>query len=64
VRTTYLPSRVVLLADTRPDGRSIRSPLLENRPPVDGRATVYVCRNGTCQRPATTPADLAALLKP
>jgi uncharacterized protein YyaL (SSP411 family) len=37
-------------------------PLLADRPTVDGRAAAYVCRNFACDRPVTTPDELAALL--
>jgi uncharacterized protein YyaL (SSP411 family) len=37
-------------------------PLLEDRPTVDGHAAAYVCRNFACERPVTTPDELAALL--
>jgi uncharacterized protein YyaL (SSP411 family) len=37
-------------------------PLLAGRPLVGGRAAAYVCRGYVCDRPVTTPADLAAAL--
>ena len=37
-------------------------PLLQDRPTVEGRAAAYVCRDFTCERPVTTPEDLAAQL--
>ncbi len=36
--------------------------LLEERPLVDGRPAAYVCESFACQRPVTTPEELAALL--
>jgi uncharacterized protein YyaL (SSP411 family) len=39
------------------------SPLLLDRPLVDGRAAAYVCRGFVCQRPVTTEEDLADLLR-
>jgi uncharacterized protein YyaL (SSP411 family) len=42
----------------RPDG----VPLLQDRSAVEGKAAAYVCRNFTCERPVTEPAELAALL--
>jgi uncharacterized protein YyaL (SSP411 family) len=36
-----------------------RTPLLANRPLVDGRATGYLCRGFTCQQPTTNPEVFA-----
>ena len=35
------------------------SPLLQQRPMIDGRSTAYVCRGFVCERPVTDPANLA-----
>ncbi|QHT57365.1 thioredoxin domain-containing protein [Cellulomonas sp. H30R-01] len=37
-------------------------PLLRDRPLVDGRPAAYVCRGFVCDRPTTSPEDLAAVL--
>ena len=37
-------------------------PLLSGRTMIDGRATVYVCRNFACRLPVTSAADMAAAL--
>jgi uncharacterized protein len=39
-----------------------RVPLLEHRGEVAGAPAAYVCRDLACERPVTTPADLADLL--
>ena len=46
-----LPATVTVRA--RRDDDATRSPLLADRPPVDGRATAYVCEGGTCRLPVT-----------
>ena len=51
----------VVLAGGPGEGRA-RSPLLEGRAPIDGRATAYVCERFACQRPVTTPDELEQLL--
>ena len=60
VVTRFLPNTVVLCA---PDGHGAdASPLLADRPLVDGGPAAYVCERYACQRPVTTPEALAALL--
>ncbi len=52
IRRHFLPSAVILLARDAP----------QPMPPVDGRATAYVCENYTCRAPVTEAAALEALL--
>jgi uncharacterized protein YyaL (SSP411 family) len=37
-------------------------PLLSDRSRLDGRATAYVCRGFTCERPVTEPTALVEQL--
>ena len=37
--------------------------LLRDRPPIDGRPTAYVCRQFVCERPVTSPEELAEQLR-
>jgi uncharacterized protein YyaL (SSP411 family) len=62
VWATYQPNRV--LAAAAPDDRTAQDevPLLADRPPLDGRATAYVCEHFVCQLPVTDPEALAAQL--
>jgi uncharacterized protein YyaL (SSP411 family) len=57
----FLPNRVVA---ARTDGGAAGGelPLLASREAVGGRATAYVCRNFTCELPATDRATLARQL--
>lgn len=57
---SYLPNKVVA-AKLHSDAES-NSVLLENRPLVDGRTTVYVCENYTCKAPETNLRNLRAQL--
>ncbi len=54
----YHPNRVIA-AQSRP-GEGVASPLLADRPMVDGKPTAFVCENYTCQLPVTTPEALRA----
>ena len=56
VRGEFRPHLVV--AGGVPDG----VPLLEDRPPVDGRAAAYVCEQFACKAPVTEPEELERLL--
>ncbi|MEW6637598.1 MAG: thioredoxin domain-containing protein [Actinomycetota bacterium] len=65
VRTVYglyLPNKVV--AGRAPDDEEATGliPLLADRPPLDGRATAYVCEGYACQAPTTDPEELARQL--
>jgi uncharacterized protein len=53
------PGVVVVVADVE---HGDRVPLLAQRSTVDGAPAAYVCRDLTCDRPVTTPGELAALL--
>src|ERR687895_199050 len=56
VRGEFRPHLVV--AGGAPDG----VPLLQDRPPVDGRAAAYVCERFACKAPVTEPEELERLL--
>jgi uncharacterized protein YyaL (SSP411 family) len=60
VWSEYRPNLVVAFAR---DTRDAAVPLLADRPPLDGHATAYVCRNFVCELPVTKPEELAAQLK-
>jgi uncharacterized protein len=60
VHAKYLPNKVLMVA--KPGEGGANYPLLADRPQIDGKPTVYVCENYACQRPVTTPEELAALL--
>ena len=54
VRSGYRPFQVVAAGE---EGAATL-PLLENRPKVDGKGAVYVCRQFVCQAPVTDPDAL------
>ena len=62
VHGVYIPHRVVSGHDPEQDGDP--PPLLRDRPPLDGRLTVYVCEDFACSPPVTTWEQLEPLLEP
>ena len=59
VTRRFLPNAVYLRADP---GVEIATPLLAERPLVDGAPSAYVCEGYACKQPVTTPDALTALL--
>jgi uncharacterized protein YyaL (SSP411 family) len=60
VRDGYRPFQVVALGAL--DAQPPAVPLLQDRGLAEGHAAAYVCRDLTCQAPATTPQALQVLL--
>src|SRR5262249_4521745 len=58
----YRPNGVVAGAGDGAHSAVLGVPLLEGRRAVDGRTTVFVCRNYACQLPATDSATLGRQL--
>ncbi|HMS42729.1 MAG TPA: thioredoxin domain-containing protein, partial [Pyrinomonadaceae bacterium] len=58
--SNYLPNKVVVLAETNENAKII--PLLENRKPIGGKPTAYVCENFVCRKPNTSLEDLRGQL--
>lgn len=63
VFSRYLPNKVVALAATDDTKAAQTIKLLENRKPVEGKPTAYVCRNFYCQSPVTDAQKLAEQLR-
>jgi hypothetical protein len=72
VRRTWRPNVLVAAWPGATDDRGAAAsagsraaatvPVLRDRPPVDGKATAYVCTGSVCEQPVTAAADLAARL--
>jgi hypothetical protein len=55
VRGIYLPNRIIARTPLK-DGAA-GHPLLADRPAVDGKPTLYICRNFSCRQPITDPQE-------
>ena len=60
VHRRYMPTAVAVTAP--PGAGADLTPLLADRPLVDGRPTAYVCQHFACRRPVTEVSELAAQL--
>jgi len=58
----YTPNRTLRIVD--PARADRLPPLLQGKGTVEGKPTVYVCRNRTCSAPATEWAEIEPLLRP
>ncbi|HYP24176.1 MAG TPA: thioredoxin domain-containing protein [Actinomycetota bacterium] len=58
LRSTWRPNAVYAIVPEVTAESAAAVPLLEGRREVEGRATAYVCRNGTCKLPVTTPDEM------
>ncbi|HSI82369.1 MAG TPA: thioredoxin domain-containing protein, partial [Candidatus Methylacidiphilales bacterium] len=60
IHRTFLPNKVILFADGGEGQEYLAegAEFLASVTPINGKATVYVCRDFTCQLPVTEPADL------
>ena len=59
INGAYLPNQVVALRGPDDYAAEAAIALLAERPPLDGRATAYVCQNYACELPTTNPVVLA-----
>jgi uncharacterized protein len=61
VHERFRPNKV-LICSADPSGAAPTIPLLQGRQQLNGRATAYVCRNGTCDLPVDDSAALRGQL--
>jgi uncharacterized protein YyaL (SSP411 family) len=59
IASVYVPNRMIVRADSAPP---LVAKLVEGKTAVEGKAAAYVCRDFTCERPATDTTALAASL--
>jgi len=60
-RAGYRPRQVLALGGPSTGPGAV--PLLQNRDPIDGRATAYVCIDSVCRAPVTEPEELLELIE-
>jgi uncharacterized protein YyaL (SSP411 family) len=65
INRRYCPNRIIAHRDSASgdDDAGPRLPLLEGKTIVDGGPALYLCRNFTCQKPVTDPAEAGAALE-
>lgn len=62
VNRGFQPFDEVLLVTGADDPVTDLAPFTKEQKRIDGRATAYVCRNFSCERPVTSAAELAEIL--
>ncbi|MDF7800752.1 thioredoxin domain-containing protein [Pontiellaceae bacterium B1224] len=64
IQSVYKPGKVILLKDTA-NAESLEklAPFTKEQKQVDGKPTVYICRNFACEKPINTLEELKAHLK-
>ncbi len=65
IHSRFVPNKIVALLDPAEEGKGVEDeiPLLKEKTMQDGKPTVYVCKNYTCQAPTTDPNELVKALK-
>lgn len=62
-RAHHVPrARMLRVAQEDLEVLASQVPALQGRAPVEGRVTAFVCREGACELPVTTPEAFAAQL--
>ncbi len=65
VAPLHLPGLVLVTAVQGPDqaAQAVLTPLLRDRPAMEGLATAYLCQGGSCRLPTTAPGELVEQLE-
>ncbi len=59
----YLPNKVIAVSAPGDIAAAQLTPLLRDRPQLQGHATAYLCENFTCKQPVNTASEFAAQLQ-
>ena len=58
IHDDFNPNKVLIVSDEPTAEDVVLLPLLRDKHAIEGKATVFVCRNGTCKLPVTTPDEV------
>ena len=65
IQSSFIPNKILLFHSKEqkiPEAKFLESHF-ENRTSIDNKATVYVCKNQTCQKPTTDVFELIEQIK-
>ena len=62
IRTRFLPNKVIAVAEEVDKKLEQTIPLLKGKTTGDNKATLYICKNYSCQEPVSTLAEAEKLL--
>ncbi len=54
ISSFYIPNKVIIAAKSEEEGQKSDLPLLEMRPVINNKTTIYVCKNRMCQLPVNS----------
>ena len=64
INTVYKPGKVVLFKDAENTGKLAElAPFTKNQNRIDGKPTVYICRNFACEKPINSTAELKKVFR-
>ena len=64
INRRFMPSKILLLRDSVKEDSELYDliPFVQNHKEIDGKATLYACRNQTCDHPRTDPQEIEKFL--
>ncbi|MEC8043786.1 MAG: thioredoxin domain-containing protein [Verrucomicrobiota bacterium] len=64
INRRFMPSKILLLRDSVKEDSELYDliPFVQNHKEIDGKATLYACRNQTCDHPRTDPQEIKKFL--
>ena len=64
INRRFMPSKILLLRNSVKEDSALYDliPFVQNHKEIDGKATLYACRNQTCDHPRTDPQEIEKFL--